>query len=234
MGGSNSKNRDFYEKSIDVKLNNTFDANCQARASSFQEIHLNNVNFFIRDNCKLEFVNRAVLNTTCEMGPIIDAIAEMAVATDEEFAKTLQDTNDRESLDKCEADNCIDRLKVNVKKHLDATCGSQARATQSFNMHGGTIYCDGNSVATYGNFAEVRASCLRDMLYKGCGVCGLPEGESSVIESQANSVNPGSGDLNNTNTDQDGELDHNTMLMIGLAFFGVAYTLVKKNQEYNH
>jgi hypothetical protein len=119
-------------------------------------------------------------------------------------------------------------LKVNVKKHLDATCGSQARATQSFNMHGGTIYCDGNSVATYGNFAEVRASCLRDMLYKG-----IPEGESSVIESQANSVNPGSGDLNNTNPDQ-GELDHNTMLMIGLAFFGVAYTLVKKNQEYNH
>ena len=223
MGGSVSKST--YQRDIDVKLNSTFQANCAASAVSIQTINLKNVNIITRDNCSSSFTNRASLNTSCDMSAIIDSIAEMAASTDEEFAKTLQDVSDREAFDKCEADNCLEKLKINVKKNLSASCATEARAMQTFNMDGGTIYCDGNSVAQYGNFAEVRASCLRSMLLDGA------KAQSSVTESKAGSVAAGSGGGDTDNGG--GELDHNTKLMIGVGVALVAFVVVKKNQESN-
>lgn len=153
-------------KEIDSTLDTQFKANCLASAESIQEIVLEGVNFIIADNCQFSFKNKASVNNTCEMGPIIDAIAEMAVSADQEFAKTLQDAQDRQANTKC-ADNCIDKVKVAIKKKLDSDCKTSSKAKQTMKITGGTILCDGNSVAEYGQFSEVRATCLRSLLHGG-------------------------------------------------------------------
>lgn len=166
MGGGGSKQASVLRE-IDAKLNAQFTANCNASAQSIQEILLRDVNIIAKDNCRISFMNKASLNSSCDMGPIIDAIAEMAVSADQEFAKTLQDTQDRQANARCEADNCVDKLKVAVTKNLTAACESSSKAQQTMQVTGATIFCDGNSVAEFGNFSEVRATCLRSLLHGG-------------------------------------------------------------------
>lgn len=165
MGGGGSKQTILRE--IDGKLDLQFQAHCNSNAQSIQEIYLKDVNIIARDNCKIAFMNKASVNSSCDMGPIIDAIAEMAVSANEEFSKTLQDAQDRQANMKCEADHCEDKLKVAITKNLTSACESVSKAQQTFKLHGGTIVCSGNTVAEFGNFSEVRATCLRSLLHGG-------------------------------------------------------------------
>uniref|UniRef100_A0A6C0IXW7 Uncharacterized protein n=1 Tax=viral metagenome TaxID=1070528 RepID=A0A6C0IXW7_9ZZZZ len=166
MGGGGSKQTSHF-KEIDSRLTAQFEANCKSSAQSIQEISLKGVNIIATDNCNISFMNKASVNSSCDMGPIIDAIAEMAVSTDQEFAKKLEDAQDRQANAKCDKDNCTDKLKVSVAKRLTSACESSSKAQQTLELIGATIICDGNSVAKFGNFSEVRASCLRSLLHGG-------------------------------------------------------------------
>ena len=183
MGGGGSEAID-----IDGILDAQFKINCLASATSIQNIELNHVSFIMGDNCNLTFRNRASVNSSCEMAPIIDAIAEVVVSADEEFAKTLQDAQDRQANAKCEADNCTDKIKVAIAKNLNSACATAAKAQQTLTLNGANIICDGNTVSKFGNYTEVRAHCLRSLL----GV------EDTVEEvSGQNSENLGSSDNDN-------------------------------------
>lgn len=164
MGGGGSKQTTIL-KEIDAQLDAQFTANCNASAQSIQKITLKGLNLIIRDGCRISFMNKASVNSSCNIGPIIDAISEMVVSTDQEFAKGLQDAQDRQANQKCEADNCEDKLKIAVTKKLTSDCASEAKAQQTVELIGSTIFCDGNSVAEYGNASEVRATCLRSLLH---------------------------------------------------------------------
>ena len=163
MGGGSSKQSHIRE--IDSEIDAQFRANCNASASGIQVITLKDVTIIARDNCRFSAVNKASLNSTCEMSPIFDAIAEMAVNTDMEFAQRLQDAQDRQANMKCDADNCEDRLKVSIKRRLASACDSKSRAIQTVNVLGGTIFCDGNTIADFGNQTEIRATCLSKLLH---------------------------------------------------------------------
>jgi|GEM_PF-7068209 hypothetical protein len=160
MGGGGSEPID-----IDGILDAQFKINCLASATSIQDIELNKVNVIMGDNCNLTFMNRASVNSSCEMAPIIDAIAEVVVSADEEFAKTLQDAQDRQANAKCEADNCTDKIKVAIAKNLNSACETAAKAQQTLTLNGANIICDGNTVSKFGNYTEVRAHCLRSLLH---------------------------------------------------------------------
>lgn len=178
MGGGGSKQT--FLREIDANLNSQFTAHCNASAQSIQEIVLRDVNIIATENCRISFINRASVNSSCDMSPIIDAIAEMAVSADQEFARTLQDTQDRQANATCEADNCTDRVKVAVKNNLHSACESSSKAQQTMQVTGATIFCDGNSVAEFGSFSEVRATCLRSLLHGGVEeVSGQNSGNSS-------------------------------------------------------
>ena len=181
MGGGGSKQQSSVIREIDAKLDAQFTAHCNSTATSIQEITLEDVNIIAKENCKIRFMNKASLNSSCDMGPILDAIAEMAVNTNQEFAKTLQDTQDRQANMKCDADNCEDKIKVAITKKLTSSCESRAKAEQTMKLTGATIYCDGNSVAEFGNFTEVRATCLRSLLLDG-----LKETDSNFSNSDNN------------------------------------------------
>lgn len=202
MGGGGSKQTII--RDLDVKLDHLFKANCNSSAQSIQEISLKGVNIEITDNCKISFMNKAIVNSSCDIGPIIDAIAEMAVSENREFAKTLLDAQDRMAILKCEADNCEDRQKVAITKKLNAACESSSKAQQTLKLNGGTILCDGNAVAEYGNFSEVRATCLRSLLHGG-----VEEVSSQETENPVGSLPPSPWSL-----DSD-------MIMGALAFFAV-------------
>ena len=167
MGGGGSKTKTSILREIDSKLDAQFTANCNSNAQIIQEINLDGLNIIARDNCRISFMNKASVNSTCDMGPIIDAISEMAVSTDREFAKGLQEAQDQQANQKCEADNCEDKLKVAVTKRLTSACESSAKAQQTLKIIGLTILCDGNAVANFGNSSEVRATCLRSLLHSG-------------------------------------------------------------------
>lgn len=163
MGGGGSKQLSDIDAVLDVQ----FKANCNTSAQSIQAITLEGVNIIASDNCQISFMNKASVNSTCDMGPIIDAISEMAVSADKDFAETLQDAQDRQANSKCEADNCVDKVKVAVRRRLTEACESKAKAQQTMKLTGARIFCDGNTVATFGNFSEVRATCLRSLLHGG-------------------------------------------------------------------
>jgi hypothetical protein len=146
------------------------------------------------------------------MGPIIDAISEMAVSADKEFAKSLQDAQDRQANSKCEADNCVDKLKVAVTKRLTASCESQSKAQQTMKVTGATIFCDGNTVANFGNFSEVRATCLRSLLHGG-------------IE-EVSSKNTTDGGSTSSSSSSYSSLDSDMMIM-GLMLLFAALVLLK-------
>lgn len=167
MGGGGSKEKAEYFRAIDTQLNNQFEVNCLASAESIQELTLEDTSVIMRDNCKISFMNKVSVNSTCNMTPIIDAIAEMVVNGDQKLAETLQATQDRQANAQCEADNCKDRLTISVTNNLKSSCENAAKSKQSLKMIGGTIICDGNAVAEHGNFSEVKATCLRSLLRGG-------------------------------------------------------------------
>ena len=211
MGGGSSKQM---LREIDSKLDAQFTAYCDTSAQSIQEVVLTNVNIIATDNCRMSFMNKASVNNECDMGPILDAIAEMAVNADQEFAKALQDAQDRQANANCEADNCKDRVKVAVTKNLTQSCESSAKAQQTMRLNGGTIICDGNSVAEFGNFSEVRATCLRSLLHGGVeDVSGQNTGEEGE----------GEGDPNSSSQSSYSDM----MIMGALALFAII--ILKKN-----
>lgn len=187
MGGSSSKPKRTILREIDSTLDAQFKANCIASAQSIQETVLKNVNIIAMDNCNISVMNKASVNTTCEMGPIIDGIAEMAVSADQEFAKNLQNAQDRQANAKCDSNNCIDKIKIGVTKNLTSTCESSAKAEQSMKLIGSTIFCDGNTVAKFGNFSEVRATCLRSLLHDAVDEAFRQNTESSSSRSSSQS-----------------------------------------------
>lgn len=164
MGGNSSKPTSYIEE-IDTTISSQFEAHCTPTANSAQIIELQGLNIIAKDNCRMEFMNKASVDSTCEMSPIIDGVSKMAVETSKEFAEILQGAMDREANKNCDADNCEDKLRVAVTKHLTAKCASETTANQTLKMNGGVIFCTGNTVSTYGNYAEVRASCLQKLLH---------------------------------------------------------------------
>tara|TARA_B110000285_G_C15074160_1_gene589724 strand:+ start:907 stop:1548 length:642 start_codon:yes stop_codon:yes gene_type:complete len=207
MGGGGSKQTSILRE-IDAKLDAQFTTNCNPSAQSIQEILLRDVNIIAKDNCKISFMNKASVNSSCDMGPIIDAIAEMAVSTDQEFAKTLQDAQDRQANAKCEADNCTDKVKVAVTKKLTSACESSSKAQQTMQLTGATIFCDGNSVAEFGNFSEVRATCLRSLLHGG-------------VEEVSSEGTGNLGRSSSSSSSSSQSLDSDMMIMGALALFTV-------------
>lgn len=207
MGGGGSKQTSVLRE-IDAQLDAQFTAHCNASAQSIQEIVLRDVNVIAKDNCKISFMNKASVNSSCDMGPIIDAIAEMAVSADQEFAKTLQDAQDRQANAKCEADNCTDKVKVAVTKKLNSACESASKAQQTMEVTGATIFCDGNSVAEFGNLSEVRATCLRSLLHGGV----------EEVSGQ-NTGNLGSSSSSSSSSSQ--SLDNDMMMMAALALIAI-------------
>jgi hypothetical protein len=216
MGEGGSKQTSIFRE-IDANIDAQFKANCNASAQSIQEILLRDVNIIAKDNCKISFMNKASVNSSCDMGPIIDAIAEMAVSTDQEFAKTLQDTQDRQANAKCEADNCTDKVKVAVKKNLTSACESLSKAQQTMEVTGATIFCDGNSVAEFGNFSEVRATCLRSLLHGGVEEVSSQEKENLGRSSSYSSSSSHS-------------LDYSDMIIMGALVLFAVFTLTKNNR----
>lgn len=211
MGGGGSKQTSVLRE-IDAKLDAQFTAHCNASAQSIQEIVLRDVNIIARENCKISFMNKASVNSSCDMGPIIDAIAEMTVSADQEFAKTLQDAQDRQANAKCEADNCTDKVKVAVTKKLNSACESSSKAQQTMQVTGATIFCDGNSVAEFGNFSEVRATCLRSLLHGGV----------EEVSGQ------NSGNLGSSSSSSSSQSSDNDMMMMGALALIAIILLTKK------
>lgn len=211
MGGGGSKQTSVLRE-IDAKLDAQFTAHCNASAQSIQEIVLRGVNIIARENCKISFMNKASVNSSCDMGPIMDAIAEMAVSADQEFAKNLQDTQDRRANAKCEADNCTDKVKVAVTKNLKSACESSSKAQQTLEVIGATIFCDGNTVAKFGNFSEVRATCLRSLL----------NGAVEEVSGQ------NSGNLGSSSSSSSSQSSDNDMMIIGALALIAIIILTKK------
>jgi len=222
MGGGGSKQTSIMRE-IDAKLDAQFTANCIASAQSIQEIVLRDVNIIAKDNCNISFMNKASVNSSCDMGPIIDAIAEMAVSENKEFAKTLQDAQDRQANANCEADNCTDKLKVAVTKNLTSACESSSKAEQTMKLIGATIFCDGNSVAEFGNFSEVRATCLRSLLHGGV----------EDVSGQ-NTENLGSSSSSSSSSWQSSDTDMMIMGALLLLFPAIFATIIITKKKYNN
>ena len=161
MGGGGSKHTQEQIKQISANLDLQFSGNCSPSASVQQKIELNNVKIKARDDCAINFINYATVNATCDMSAIIDAIAKLAVQTDEDFAKALMSAQD--AAESTNADTHIQQL--HVKKKLTSECYSAANAKQSLVINGAVLECTGNSQITSGNDADVRATCLRTQLH---------------------------------------------------------------------
>lgn len=213
MGGSGSKPTPEQIRSISANLDLQFSGNCSPSASVQQEIQLNNVKIRARDDCVITWINYATVNATCDMSSIIDAIAELTVQADEEFAKALMSAEDAaESTTK-------DIQKINVKKKLTSECYSTANAKQSLVVNGAVIECTGNSQITSGNEADVRATCLRTQLNDAL----TKSSKQSKLVSRKNTQNT-------QNTQNTMELTENEIMVLGFALL-LVITVVKKLVE---
>ena len=159
MGGRNSKPAER-SREISANLKLQCDANCNPSATSQQRIELEGVTIRARDNCSINFINYATVDTSCDMNSIIDAVAKVAVQADESFAKQLMDA--RDAAESSSAD--VHRQELNIQKSLKASCLSHANAQQTIKITGAVMECTGNSQITSGNDADVRATCLRTKL----------------------------------------------------------------------
>lgn len=159
MGGRNSKPAER-SREISANLKLQFDANCNPSATSQQRIELEGVTIRARDNCSINFINYATVDTSCDMNSIIEAVAKVAVQADESFAKQLMDA--RDAAESSSAD--VHRQELNIQKSLKASCLSHANAQQTIKFTGAVMECTGNSQVTSGNDADVRATCIRTKL----------------------------------------------------------------------
>ena len=219
-GGSKPKMTSVIRE-IDQKINAEFTANCNTSAQSIQEIEINNMNIIMEEGCRMAFINRATVNSFCDMGPIIDAIAEKAVDENQEFAKTIQDAQDRVANAKCKADNCKDKIKVAVTKKLTSNCESSAKAQQTLRLNGATIICNGNTVAKFGNYSEVRATCIRSLLHGGLEE--MSKNDTGEFESPSSPPPSYSSKYS----------ESYMMIMFALAFFAIIILTKKKSGNTN-
>lgn len=180
MGGGNSKPTPEQMRQIGANLDLQFSGNCSANASVQQTIQLNNVTIRARDDCSINFINYATVNSTCDMGAIIDAIAQLAVQADAEFAKALMSAQDAANASKADAHT----QQINVKKKLTSECHSTASARQSLEVNGAVLECTGNAQITSGNESDVRATCLRTQLHNALTEASLVNEEKSKLVSQ--------------------------------------------------
>tara|TARA_B100001778_G_scaffold328859_1_gene328916 strand:+ start:1560 stop:2201 length:642 start_codon:yes stop_codon:yes gene_type:complete len=156
MGGGSSR-----LKYIDAQLDAKFRAHCEASATSQQLLELRNVKLTTRDDCTMNFRNTSTVNSACDMGPILDAVAEMSADADETFVRALQALEDRGST---EATSDVTRMKI--RRHLDSKCSAVSNAQQTLVLKGLTLACDGNSTINFGNVTDVRADCIRTLLHE--------------------------------------------------------------------
>lgn len=182
MGGGGSKPTPEQIRQISANLDLQFSGNCSPSASVQQMIKLNNVKIRARDDCSINFINYATVNATCDMSAIIDAIAQLAVQADAEFAKALMSAQD--AAEATTADTHTQQ--INVKKKLTAECHSTANAKQSLVINGAVLECTGNSQITSGNDADVRATCLRTQLHNALTEASLVNEEPSRLISKMN------------------------------------------------
>jgi hypothetical protein len=141
-----------------------FGQQCTASSSSKQTISFRNTKMILRDNCKMKMENTAILDSSCQMADIADAIAEEIVKVDLELAKEIQSVQDKKANAQCDADDCVNKVTTAVKKKLLVSCASDASAVQTIKMTDSTVFCDGNSEAGFGQQSEVRASCIKSVL----------------------------------------------------------------------
>jgi hypothetical protein len=182
MGGGGSKPTPEQIRQISANLDLQFSGHCSPSASVQQMIKLNNVTIRARDDCSINFINHATVNATCDMSAIIDAIAQLAVQADEEFAKALMSAQD--AAESSTADTHTQQ--INVKKKLTAECHSAANAKQSLVINGAVLECAGNSQITSGNDADVRATCLRTQLHNALDQASLVNESPSRLISKMN------------------------------------------------
>jgi hypothetical protein len=186
MGVGGSKPTPEQIRQISANLDLQFSGNCLPSASVQQMIQLNNVKIRARDDCSINFINYATVNAKCDMSAIIDAIAQLAVQSDAEFAKALMSAQD--AAEATTADTHTQQ--ISVKKKLKAECHSTANAMQSLVINGAVLECTGNSQITSGNEADVRATCLRTQLHNALTEASLVNEESSRLVSKMNTQMP--------------------------------------------
>ena len=183
MGAGGSKPTPEQIRQISANLDVQFSGNCTPSASVQQMIKLNNVKIRARDNCSINFINYATVNAyECDMSAIIDAIAQLAVQTDAEFAKALMSAQD--AAEATTADTHTQQ--ISVKKKLTSECHSNANAKQSLVINRAVLECTGNSQITSGNYADVRATCLRTQLHNALTEASLVNEEPSRLISKMN------------------------------------------------
>lgn len=163
MGGGTSKEPRHYTD-IDTSIRSQYSAHCNPLATSLQELNVNNVEVVARDRCKIYFLNKATVNTSCNMGLILDNLAEQAASAGADFARQLQSEEDAQANDCGEADECTNSIRLAIRRQLHSACGSGTTAQQTLNINGGKITCTDDAVVTHGNYSEVTAVCLTSVL----------------------------------------------------------------------
>lgn len=216
MGGGGSKSTPEQIRQISANLNLQFSGNCSPSASAQQQIKLNNVKIRARDDCSINFINYATVNTTCDMSAIIDAIAQLAVEADENFAKALMSAQDAADSSTADTHTQI----INVKKKLKAECLSTSNAKQSLEINGAVLECTGNSQITSGNDADVRATCLRTQLHNALTEASLVNKEPSRLGSKKNTEK---------STDHaEIEWTNEMLILVGFALMALLVIIAKK------
>jgi len=143
---------------INAQLNSQFEANCQSTATSVQLLEVKDIKVVARGNCTISFKNESTVDSQCDLKPIIKSVTDALVATDKNLAKLM--TGEEESISNTISDK---DLKVKIRKHLELSCDSHAKATQTLRITGVNIYCDQDAGVEYTNSTEVRATCLKEM-----------------------------------------------------------------------
>lgn len=182
MGGGGSKPTPEQIRQISANLDLQFSGNCSPSASVQQTLSLKDVHIKASGDCAIGFFNLATVNATCDMGAIIDAIAQLAVQADAEFAKALMSAQDAAEASTADTHT----QQINVKNKLTAECHSTANARQSLLINGAVLECTGNSQINSGNEADVRATCLRTQLHNALAEASLVNEEPSRLVSKMN------------------------------------------------
>jgi hypothetical protein len=182
MGGGGSKPTPEQIRQISANLDLLFSGNCSPNASVQQTISFKDVVIRASDNCSVGWFNLATVNSTCDMSAIIDAVAQLAVQADAEFAKALMSAQD--AAEALTAD--VHTQQMNVKKKLTAECHSVSQARQSILVSDSILYCDKNAQMNHGNKTDVRATCLRNQLHNALTEASGVNEEPSRLDTRTN------------------------------------------------
>ena len=163
LSGKSSKPK--VKRSIETTLDNLFEASCKVSANSYQTIKLKGASFDVRGDCKVTLRNQAVVNAQCDMETVIEKLVDAIMNSDNTYSRILADSDEILSGTGDEVDEL--EIKNSLTQRLTATCKSSVQAQQYVEVEGGNHTCTEDGTINLENLSDVRAMCLRGVLFDG-------------------------------------------------------------------